>query len=305
MTGRIDAVKRFAVHDGDGVRTTVFFKGCPLRCEWCHNPECLEFSPEVAFYAQKCVGCGACVSACSEGVLTLADGKCVADDAKRGLCASCPSSFSCVRACPTGARLAHGEEWDAAALAGKLAEDRAFFEESGGGVTLSGGECLSQGEFALELLRLLHEMGISVDVDTSGCVDQKILAATVPYTDTYLYDLKAMDPDLHRNLTGRDNRLILSNLDFLCESGCRVEIRYPFVVGKNDGEAARIGEYLAGKPGIRRVTVLEYHDLARSKYAALGKADPMPEQRTTREAAAHAVEILRSYGLRASGGWED
>lgn len=297
MNGRIFAIKRFAVHDGDGIRTTVFFKGCTLRCLWCHNPEGISFAPQLAVYDHKCVGCGECAS-CSEGAVSVVDGKALTLREKCILCGECADK------CIFSAREFFGREVDVDNLIEELYLDRAFFESSGGGVTLSGGECLAQPEFALELLKKLKKNGINTAVDTCGYVPREIFERIMPYVDTFLYDIKAIDSAVHERCTGRDNSLILSNFDYLCLQNCNVEVRIPFVVGLNDGEIEKIGKFLRGKP-VKKVTVLKYHDLARSKFTALGMNDTMPENVTDTVAAQRAVETLRSYSLNAIGGWED
>lgn len=297
MIGRIFAIKRFAVHDGDGIRTTVFFKGCPLECRWCHNPEGIEFASRLAFYSHKCIGCGEC-QACPERAVTLIDGKALTDRKKCTLCGEC------TKACPFGAREIFGRDVEADDLAEELCADQCFFENSGGGVTLSGGECLTQPEFALALLKKLKEKGINTAVDTCGYASRQILESVIPYTDTFLYDIKAIDPKVHEKCTGKDNERILSNFDYLCSRNCNIEVRIPFVVGLNDGEIEKIGEFLQGKP-VKKVTVLKYHDLARSKYTALNMADTMPNNLTDQASASAAVEALRALGLPAIAGWED
>ena len=207
MTGKIFAIKRFAVHDGDGIRTTVFFKGCPLKCIWCHNPEGIGFSSQLAFYEHKCIGCGEC-EPCPEEAITFINGKALTDNEKCTACGRCSES------CPFSARELFGKEVEAYKLADELCDDRQFFESSGGGVTLSGGECLAQPEFALALLKDLKERGINTAVDTCGFVPKEILKAVIPYTDAFLFDIKAIDPDVHKRCTGRDNALILEYLQF-------------------------------------------------------------------------------------------
>lgn len=294
--GRISGIKRFAVHDGDGIRTTVFFKGCPLRCVWCHNPEAISFAPEMSYHAHKCVGCGECL-VCPQGAVSIWDGRAKVDREK------CNNCGKCVDMCIFSAREFFGETWDAESLAEKLTEDRAFFRD-GGGVTLSGGECLSQADFALSLLKELKKRELNTAVDTCGYVPFEVLERVMPYTDTFLYDIKAIDGEVHKRCTGRDNSLILSNLEGLCEAGCDICVRIPFVVGMNDGEIERIAEFLKGKP-IRKASVLKYHDLARSKYVSLGMKDTMPRPLTEQKDVAAAVELLRSYGINAVDGKDD
>ncbi len=275
MKGLISGIKRMEIHDGDGCRTTVFFKGCPLRCLWCHNPESLFLVPQTAFFSDKCIGCGLCNGNRNE---QSAD------------------------TCPVCAQVYYGREWDAESLAEELSRDEDYFRNSGGGVTLSGGECLLQGNFAVELARLLKKRGISVFVDTCGYVKRGVLERIIPYTDRFLYDIKAIDPAVHRYCTGKENGLILENLRFLSEQGCDVEIRYPLVIGYNDGECEKIGAFLRGLKGISKIKVLQYHPFAASRYLALGMKNTMPDTVTTFEDVERSVSILKSYGLPAVNG---
>ena len=275
MKGMISGIKRMEIHDGDGLRTTVFFKGCPLRCIWCHNPESLSFEKQIAFFKNKCISCGICKNERNEKT---------------------------AESCPVNAIEVYGREYEAEELAQILLQDAAFFKNSGGGVTLSGGECLAQADFCIALAKLLHESGISVYVDTCGYIKRETLEKIIPYTDKFLYDIKAVDQEVHKKCTGRDNRLILDNLQFLCETGCRVEIRYPLVMGYNDCECEGIGELLRGLRGIMKVKVLQYHRFSASRYEALGMTVTLPEVETTFDDVENAVQILRSYGLNAVNG---
>ena len=271
MTGIISGIKRMEIHDGEGLRTTVFFKGCPLRCIWCHNPESISPAPSVAFYRHKCASCGLCGG---------------------------ERTWDAAKACPTGALVPYGDRSDAEGLCEILAQDKPFFDRSGGGVTLSGGECLAQPDFAVEVARLLKKKGISVFIDTCGYAPQKVLDAIFPYADRFLYDIKAIDPEAHKSCTGRDNALILDNLRYLVSRGASIEIRYPLVVGCNDGECERIGAHLSALGGIDGIKVLQYHDLAASRYEALGMVCTLPKATTTKQDLRRAEEILRSFGLR-------
>lgn len=296
MEGLICAMKRTAVHDGDGLRTTVFFKGCPLKCIWCHNPESIGFSPEIGFFPETCIGCGECVRICPKNAVTMVDGKPVTD---RSLCDGCGE---CATYCPGSARVSYGQKWSVEKLVAKLLQDRRFYELSHGGVTLSGGECLAQGDFAVAVAKALFDEGISVDIDTCGFVRREILERIAPYTDTFLYDIKAIDPAVHKKCTGQENGIILDNLRWLCENGCKVEIRYPYVPGWNDGECDAIGAFLAPLKGITKIKVLGYHGYAGGKYAALEMTDTLPKVTVVAEDVEKPVEILRSYGLNAING---
>jgi len=272
MEGLITAIKRMEIHDGDGLRTTVFFKGCPLKCIWCHNPEGISFQPQTARFRVKCIGCGTCGGVKSEETAAL---------------------------CPTEALMVYGKPYTVEALAEELAQDAPFFHRSGGGVTLSGGECLAQPEFAAALAKELHQRGISVFIDTCGFVSRKALDGVIPYADKFLYDLKAVDPQVHRACTGQDNTLILENLRYLSQKGCRIEIRIPLVVGCNDGELNAMGSLLRGMPGVEKVKVLRYHNLAASRYEALDMECTLPEAKTTQADVEDAVALLQTYGLNA------
>lgn len=278
VKGVISGIKRMEIHDGDGLRTTVFFKGCPLKCLWCHNPESISFEPQVAKFSQKCLSCGLCRE---------------------------EKTRAAAEQCPTGALVVYGEEYTAQELCDMLMSDADFFKSSGGGVTLSGGECLAQPRFAVQLAKLLNERGISVYVDTCGYVKREILDEIIPYTDKFLYDVKAIDAEAHRRCTAKDNAVILENLAYLVSKGCRIEIRYPLVVGYNDKECDAIGKALSTLGGIEKIKVLKYHSFAASRYEALGMENTLPDVVTEREDVERAVNVLRSYGLCAVNGMVD
>ena len=295
MQGIVAGIKRSAVHDGAGLRTTVFLKGCPLRCVWCHNPETYEFKPQIGFYKAKCIGCGSCVTACPKKAVTMVNGLPVTDTA---LCDGC---MKCTEYCPGDAREGYGKTWELDELVEKVLQDRSFFENSGGGVTISGGECLAQPEFTIELAKKLFEQGISVDIDTCGYVKQNIFERIAPYVDTFLYDVKAIDSEVHKKCTGRDNGLILDNLKYLCQIGSKVEIRYPYVPGWNDTECDAIGKFLKDLP-ILKIKVLGYHNFADGKYEALNMPNTLPDVKVLTADLEAPVEILKSYGLNAVNG---
>lgn len=263
MKAVISDIKRFAVHDGDGIRTTVFFKGCPLKCVWCHNPESIAFQPQIAFYENKCVGCGECKK---EGFTTSA---CLGD-----------------------ARVLYGKEMAVEALLPLLLEDRDFYEASGGGVTLSGGECLCQADFCAELLQQLKKEGIHTAVDTCGFVSRESIDKVIPYTDIFLYDIKAMDRSVHIKCTGQSNKQILENLRHIDSLGKAIEVRIPFVPNYNDDQIEKIAAFLGTLKNVRAVKVLPYHSYAGSKYAALNMENTLPETLPTEEAVKKAEALL-------------
>ena len=271
MTGRIVSVKHFAVHDGDGIRTTLFLKGCPLKCVWCHNPESICFQPVMAYYETKCMGCGRCEAVCPEKAHTVAQG------VHRFLREKCTACGRCVPECMGEALERYGRSVTTEEILPELLEDRAFYETSGGGVTLSGGECLAQAEFCAELLKKLKEQGVHTAVDTCGQVSRSAFDLVMPYTDVFLYDIKAMDEEVHRRCTGHTNRQILENLRYLDDSGASLEIRYPYVPGYNDGEWQAIAQELLTLKHLTKVRILPYHHFAGSRYEALGMENTLPK----------------------------
>lgn len=289
MKAKIFEIKRFAVHDGDGIRTTVFFKGCPLRCVWCHNPESLSFKNELAYYEHKCVSCGECVSVCSSGAHSIINNKHVFD---RNKCVGCNK---CSEVCLGKALTFYGKEVSVDELLPILLEDKEFFDNSNGGVTLSGGECLMQADFCLELLKKLKENGIHTAVDTCGYVKREVLDKVANFVDVFLYDIKAFDSSVHEKCTGKDNKIILENLKYLDSIGKNVEIRIPFVPNYNSFEIENIAKFLSGLNNLTKVRLLNYHNYAGSKYMALGLKNELPENLPTDKERQIAIDTLKKY----------
>lgn len=287
MKANIFEIKRFAVHDGDGIRTTVFFKGCPLKCVWCHNPEGIAFRSQLAYYAHHCISCGECVSVCPRGAHSVSD---AGHSFARERCISCGL---CESACAGGALKLYGKEMTVEELLPLLLADREFYESSGGGVTLSGGECLMQADFCKELLKCLKESGINTAVDTCGLVPRSAIDKVMPYTDVFLYDIKAYDEDVHIRCTGHSNKQILENLRYIDETGKRIEIRIPYVPELNAGELGRIAELLSSLRHPATVRALPYHNYAGSKYAALGMENTLPPRLPEDGAMEQARALLR------------
>ncbi|MDD4540362.1 MAG: glycyl-radical enzyme activating protein [Lentisphaeria bacterium] len=297
MTGRIVDIKRFAVHDGPGIRTTVFLKGCTLRCRWCHNPESIRPEPELGLIATKCVSCGDCVPACPRHAHAIsADGQHHID---RQLCNGCGQ---CVDSCYRQALELYGQEMSPADVAAVIREDRAFYESSKGGATLSGGEPLLQSDFCAELLAMLRQEGLHCAVDTCGNVPWTAIEKVIPYTALFLYDLKHINSAKHRQGTGAGNELILANLRRLATTGRPIEIRMPIIPGYNDDDDTlrQAGAFLASLPNISAVKILGYHSLARSKYLAIGRDDTMPDVPSPSKAdLQHVADTLKATGIHS------
>jgi pyruvate formate lyase activating enzyme len=264
-------LQRASLDDGPGIRTTVFLKGCPLHCAWCHNPESHKPGPELAFDATLCMSCQACVAACASGVHTFdAPGvHAVAFD-------QCIAAGACVAACPSGALRLYGHEQSVETVMAEVVKDRAFYAASGGGLTLSGGEPTAQLEFCLALLRAARAAGISTCVETCGLASRESFEALLPLTDLFLFDYKATDPTLHSTLTGASNALVLANLRWLHAQGAAIRLRCPLVPGVNDDDKhlraiAALGAELAGLQGVE---ILPYHGSGAAKYERLGREQP-------------------------------
>ena len=285
-------IQRFSVHDGPGIRTTVFFKGCNLRCRWCHNPESWSPEPELERYPDKCISCGGCVRACPHGAYTASGW-----DAAR-----CTACGACAAVCPTGAARLAGYEKSAEAILETVLRDRPFYGAEGG-ITASGGECLLQIDLLEALLRGAKAAGIATAVDTAGNVPWVRFERVLDCADLFLYDVKAATPALHREMTGADNARIVDNLRRLTRAGARVWVRVPLIPGvaAEIDELRRIGALLVETGGIERVELLNYHRLGFGKFASLGRPSPMDPDAVplSKEALDARVALLRDMGLDA------
>ncbi len=270
----ITDIKRFAVHDGNGIRTTIFFKGCPLRCVWCHNPETFSAKKEMAVYMHKCKNCGKCKEVCPHHL------------EKCDFCGKCEDS------CPNDARKIYGREMSVEDILAILLKDKAFYDESGGGITLSGGECLLQPEVCAELLKKCKEQDIHTAVDTCGCVPKEAFDMVLPYTDIFLYDLKAYDEAVHIKCTGVSNKLILENIKYLDSIGCKTEIRIPYVPEHNDNQIKKLAAFCRFLNHVTKVRILPYHDYANSKYQALSLKNTLPKVRIPTREECDRLEAL-------------
>ena len=264
MSGILTAIQRFSLHDGPGIRSTVFFKGCNMRCKWCHNPETLQLNKQVLYYQTKCVGCGACTQVCSLHTIGE-DGKMIFS---RNGCTNCGK---CTDVCFTGALELCGYESDAQSVLSEVLQDKDYYDQSHGGVTLSGGEVLLQPEFALELLKALKENGISTAIESNLNVDFSVLKSLLPYLDLVMCDLKIWDSTKHTEWTGSGNEQIKENIQKLSMTGIPVIVRTPVIPGVNDTEEeiTPIADFVGKLPNLLYYELLNFNPLGGSKYEAL------------------------------------
>lgn len=266
MKAVVTAIQRFSIHDGPGIRTVVFLKGCPLRCRWCHNPETQQMHPQIQYNKLRCIGCGACVSTCPAGCHGFSD-----DHLHQFRAKACIRCMKCVQVCMPRALEVCGAEMSTGEIMEIIERDRAFYEERGG-VTLSGGEPMMHPEFTIELLRLSKEKGITTCIETCGLFPSQQIEALAEVCDTILWDIKDTDRERHRIHTGGDLNTILERLEQVCEKHAdRVILRCIIIKGINDSidHACRITA-LAKKLGIKRIDFLPFHPFGSAKYEALG-----------------------------------
>jgi len=262
--GLVFDIQKFSINNGPGIRTTAFLKGCPLRCLWCHNPESFSGRPQLMFKEKLCRLCGECARACGSGAVRV-DGNGRSYDASK-----CTACGGCCDACVFDAVSMCGREYTSAELCGILLEDKAFYDDSGGGITLSGGEPAMQPEFCMEVLDAMRASGVHTALDTSGFCREDVFRRVVASADLVLFDIKHMDARAHKRLTGVDNGVILRNLEWLAGEGKPLTVRYPLIPGLNDREEdiAALACYLSGL-GIGEIEVSVFHNWGENKYTQL------------------------------------
>jgi glycyl-radical enzyme activating protein len=292
MKGLVFNILNCSLNDGPGVRTTIFLKGCPLRCIWCHNPESQKFEAELSFYSEKCVGCMACVKVCKNGCHTFIDGNHFINRA------NCQKCFACVDACPVSALKIEGELMEAEDVAKKAMKDKEYFTASGGGITISGGEPLSQINFIYELLKIFKENEIHTAIETSGMAKTENLIKIMSLTDLFLYDYKGTEEELHKKNTGVSNKTILKNLDFLYKSGKDIILRCPLVEGVNDTETHlyEIANIREKYPKLRAIEIMPYHNMGDCKNERIGKKSLYNAENASNETKEKWLKILHSNG---------
>ena len=298
--GMVFNIMRFSVQDGPGIRTTVFLKGCPLECAWCHNPEALSGAPELLLRADRCIACGDCMDVCPQHAVVGKDGK---YETRPELCTRCGT---CADACAADARELIGRAMTVDEVMREVERDAPFYRESGGGVTFSGGEPLLQHQFLVELLRACAGGGFHRVVDTAGSASPDVLFRVAELTDLFLYDLKSVDEGIHRRFTGVSGALIRGNLERLASWGKRVVIRMPILPGVNDSRAnlEAAGRFIASLGNVVQIQLLPYHTTGVDKYARLGIPYSLPGLQTPSGGYMNSIaeELLRFHPVVSIGG---
>lgn len=287
-------IQKYSIHDGDGIRTSIFFKGCPLSCAWCHNPESQRYHKELMLFHDRCTACGSCVKRCPEGVNSIMDGKLVMD---RDKCTACGI---CTDWCLQNAREIAGKEYTIQELVKEAEKDRMFYEDSGGGITLSGGEVMCQDmDYIEKLCRILYNKGYRVNIDTCGYVPYENFQRILPYIDTFLYDIKAMDPEVHKHFIGVDNTLILENLKKLSADGATLNIRIPTIEGVNATEEFmnQVIDFLQqNQISVKQVNLLPYHNTGMHKYKKLDR--PYDEEEELKAPSKERMELFKDIFMK-------
>ena len=292
--GIVVTIQRYSLGDGPGIRTTVFLKGCPLKCLWCSNPETQDPQPEVGHRESLCRHCGKCLAVCPESALFIRDGQIRMDRSK------CSRCGACVKGCVYEAMIWYGEEMSVDEVVRAVRQDEMFYGTRGG-VTLSGGEVLMQAEFAAAILEKCQEAGIHTAIETSGCGSK--LGLLLPWLDMVMFDLKTASPALHKELTGVDNGIIAQNLRMAAQSGVELLVRYPMIPGYNDGEAERRGiAELMKSCGLSRIEIMPYHSFGVTKYNALGRDYGVESESPDEERLNGTVALFKEYGIDCAVG---
>ncbi|WP_392486779.1 trans-4-hydroxy-L-proline dehydratase activase [Haloimpatiens sp. FM7315] len=298
LRGRVINIQKYSIHDGPGIRTTVFFKGCPLNCWWCHNPESQNFKKELLYWDDKCSLCGACVKKCPEGAIEIKEGKLIND---RDKCTGCGK---CIDFCVKNAREIAGKEYSVSEIMKEIEKDIIFYDESKGGVTFSGGEPSSQYEFLLSLIENCRSKGIHTAIDTTGYVKKDKLEKLANKADLFLYDLKFMDSEKHKKYTGVSNEVILQNLKLLSSMNKNVFVRIPIIPGINDDDwnLKHSAEFLS-KLNVSKVNLLPYHKYGRDKYKRAGLLYKICDiKEPSEEKMKEILELFLEYGLNCKIG---
>lgn len=295
--GLIFDIQRYSVHDGPGIRTLVFLKGCPLRCRWCSNPESQKAGPELGFRRALCIGCGICVDVCSRRAIWLKDAFVEVDRSKCDLCGEC------VKVCSPDALSIVGRWVTVEQVLAEVERDLIFYETSQGGITVSGGEPLAQAHFVKALLKACKARGMTTAIETAGYAPWSSMERVIRYADLVLYDLKHIDPVVHRQLIGVSNRPILENTRRIANLGVPLTVRCPVVPGFNDNphDMEVLFRFVANLPGVKQVDLIPYHRLGESKYAMLGRDYALKEVRPpARQDLERLTQLANRRGLEVN-----
>lgn len=292
-------IQKCSIHDGNGLRTLVFFKGCPMECLWCANPESQSYKSEIMESQTRCIGCGACQEVCPESAITFGSDGFRID---RSLCKRC---FKCTERCYAESKSVVGKDYSVEELFAEIEKDRFFYSMYGGGVTFSGGEPLTHPTFLAEIAKKCHESGINVVVESCGYGIYDEFKKALPYIDNMFLDIKHIDSNIHKSLTGKGNELIFDNIRRIAEFGIPITTRTPVVPGYNDSPENIIGisEFISTVPGITEYELLAYHNLGESKYKSLGREYALedvspPSDEKMRRLVKYSNRILQHYGKR-------
>jgi pyruvate formate lyase activating enzyme len=310
LAGTVYDIQGFSVQDGPGIRTTVFLKGCPLRCPWCHSPESQRFDIQLSWQARKCVGideCGLCLDCCPQGAITASEDPLdtrVGGQPVRPIVVDwkkCDDCGLCVEKCPAAALSLWGKRYTVEEVVHRVVRDRPFFERSGGGVTVSGGEPLSQAAFTIALLEASKDQGLHTALDTTGYAPWSVVEKTLPFTDLFLLDLKCIDPRAHRDVTGVSNELILDNARKLAQRGALIQVRIPLIPRFNDTSEAMeaLGGFISSLRGaVSLVQLLPYHAMGVSKWERIRPEGAVLEAATIPESRVEELKmVLEKCGL--------
>ncbi len=297
MKGIIFDIKRYSLHDGPGLRTTIFFKGCPLRCLWCHNPESQNLKPQIVWYENKCMGCLDCYNSCIERAIDITNGISIIKN-------RCTLCYECIKICPTGALKLIGKEYEEKRLLKEILKEEPFFED-GGGVTISGGEPFVQYNFLIELLKLLKKEQLHIALDTTGYVETDKLLESARYVSLFLYDLKIMNPEQHKKYTGVDNTLILNNLLALDDNNAKIAIRIPIIPTINDDKKNLTStlEFLSKLKNIETIDLLPFHNMMMDKYRRLKSPFLLKNiKKPSKERMEELSTFFKSHGFKVNVG---
>ncbi|MBQ0104721.1 MAG: glycyl-radical enzyme activating protein [Armatimonadetes bacterium] len=291
MKGKIFNIQKFCTHDGAGIRTTVFLKGCPMKCKWCHNPESIDSKPIMAFYKSKCKGCGRCLTVCEQGAIDPATFQ-----FDREKCIQCGK---CIDKCLVSAREKFGYEATAEEVLEKVLKDKVFYDNSGGGMTVSGGEPTYQKEFLLNLLKKAKEAGLNNAIETNSFTDNKTMEAIAPYVDTFLMDIKLVNDEKHKYWTGVSNKIILENIRKVSdELNKDILFRIPLIPGVNNTEEdlTDLADFINSLENRHKAELLNYHEIGISKYEACGMEYELRDTKPV-DNIDYAIEFLRNKGI--------